>query len=238
MEEILLIIFTQNGFEKLGYKNMTNETFKSVETQKEVWPATINNEYGGKLYSYGWGDPASDKAVNAGGTVLGNYKKIKDEYIPGRMTSKTVVEIGCFDGKWTQQLLQARRLIVVDIIQEALDFIAKKYPFSNIRHYLTAGDELTGIPSGSTDFVFSMDSLVRSEYGIIDAYVREIKRVLRYDGQACIHLPCQQQPLSHELGFTQIDIDDICAMCDQAGIKNYSFDPTTINHGVLLLVNI
>lgn len=212
--------------------------YKSIETQKRIWPSVASERTDGKLYSYGWGDPESEEAKNMQGRILGNYKKIKEQYLIPHILDKTIIDIGSFDGKWTYYMDSAKRVICGDLDQTAFDKVVKNLEYPNLEFYLCEGDSLKGIEDSSVDFVFSMDSLVRSEVGIIDSYIKEIKRVLSPGGKVCVHLPAQDQHDSWELGFTQIGSGEILEMCQIHGLENARVDKETINHGVLLLVNL
>jgi len=223
--------------------------YKSVNAQKKIWTNGLKEFYeresGQKEYAnYGneWGPLLDTEAKNVLGDILGNYFNILFEYIKPFVANKTFLEIGCLDGKWIHPVVfqNPKKIIAVDIIPDGFEKI-RKWPEADpekISFYLTKGYELNGVPSNSIDYVFSMDTLVRSEIVVIDLYLGEIKRVLTYDGRACIHLPCQEQPLSHKLGFTQFDTEQLTELLKKHDIANYRIDKTTINHGVLLLINI
>ncbi len=206
--------------------------YPSIQRQKENWArAMVSSEYI-STYSYEWGDPDSEQAKNTAGKILGNYKLLKNEYLLPQINGKTVIDIGCLDGKWVKFMDKADKVICVDITEEGY----KKMDYINTQFYLTIGNELDGIPSGSVDFVFSMDSLVRSEKGVIFDYIKEIKRVLKPNGKACIHVPCSDQKLSRELNFTDISHNEILEYCHKTNFLRVGFDLEVINHGALLLL--
>lgn len=226
-----------------------NQLYPSIEEQKRIWAGglkefvdrPISPEYKTDFYGDEWGKVMSPEATNGKGQVLGDYQSIWLYYLKPYVFNKTVIELGCLDGKWIHPMLfhYPKKVIAVDIIEDGFEQIKKWIGYTeHIQFYLTTGDELEGIADQSVDFIFSMDSLVRSEVQIIDKYLAEFKRVLAPGGRACIHLPCQQQPLSHELGFTQIGVPEIEEILLKNGIENCVIDRETINHGVLLLINI
>lgn len=213
-----------------------DDEYNSIKVQKHLW-AKIINEYKDDLYSYNWGDPTSSEARNIQGELLGDYKKILNSYILPNIKDKTVLDLGCFDGKWTRWMVGASKIICVDLAIDGFDKFSKSLEHPDVSFYQTLGYELNGIKSGSVDFIFSMDSLVRSEIGIIESYIFEFKRILSMDGKMCIHFPLSTKPLSHEYGFTQIDQFQIADICLRAGL-NAKIDFTTINHGILLIVGL
>jgi len=209
--------------------------FNSVNKQRSQWSSVAGGKLeDGKLYSYGWGDPEDVEAKNVPGMVLGNYRKIKDEFLVPNIKGKTVLDIGCFDGKWTNYMGDAGRVICADLDPKGFEEIKSRLAWSTLEFYHCNGYLLDGIPDASVDFVFSMDSLVRSEWDVISSYIKEIARVLAPSGKVCVHLPAQDQHLSWELGFTQIGSRDILNICESVGLGNPRAD-TTVNHGILLM---
>jgi ubiquinone/menaquinone biosynthesis C-methylase UbiE len=174
------------------------------------------------------------------GHVLGNYHHILTHYLIPNIAGKTVIDLGCLDGKWIIPMTwQAKKIIAVDILPEGFEKVKEwpGYKPEQIEFYLTKGYELEGIQDGSIDTIFSMDTFPRTEIEVIDKYLGEFKRVLAPGGNACIHLPCSEQPLSHELGFTQLTREHLWNLVNKHGISNVTLDMTTINHGLLLLIN-
>ncbi len=100
-----------------------------------------------------------------------------------------VLELGAYDGVWTQYFLKAKKIICVDVMAEAFDLIKKRCGTEKITFYKTRGNELAGIEGASVDLVFSIDSLMRTDLDDIERYFSEIKRVLKQGGKAIIHLP-------------------------------------------------
>lgn len=227
-----------------GKNKQPESKFKSVNEQYRIWSkqvinSHVLNHFAGALE---WGSPHDEKAVNKRGDVLGNYLKVNIDYVQPNIQNAVVVDLGSHAGKWIPQMDKAKHLICVDIFPEGFENIkelksAGILTCPQIDFYLTSGNELAGIPDNSVDFIFSMDSLVRSEREIIQAYLKEFKRVLKPTGKTCVHFPSQDQPLSHELGFTQIGRPDIHEMAQEAGFDNYRLDYETINHGILFLAN-
>lgn len=213
-----------------------NDEYRSVNEQKHLWPKIVN-AHQGNLYSYNWGDPTSSEARNIQGELLGDYKKILECYLLPNIKDKTVLDLGCFDGKWTRWMVSASKIVCVDLAPDGFDKFSKDLEHNDVIFYQTSGCELSGIKSESVDFIFSLDSLVRSEIGIIESYIFEFKRILSADGKMCVHFPLSTQHLSWEHGFTQVDQFQIADMCLRAGLKA-KIDFTTINHGILLTVGL
>ena len=58
---------------------------------------------------------------------LGDYMMIKDGLLLPNITGKTVVEIGCLDGKWSQYIVpHANHSILVDLSKEILPVLNER----------------------------------------------------------------------------------------------------------------
>lgn len=181
-----------------------------------------------KLYGYDWGDPenANDR--------LGNYLAVKNRLMALVTPQTTIVEIGSLGGKWTQYLLNAKKIICVDINDLGFAYIRQKLPSPNIEFYLGRGDELNGIASESVDVVFSMDTLVRCPKPCIRRYFRESHRVLKQGGRIFFHLPCTAVKESRDRGFVSLSLQEIECFNKEAGFKEATIDTQTIKHGVIV----
>jgi SAM-dependent methyltransferase len=105
------------------------------------------------------------------------------------LPAKTILEIAPGFGRWTKFLIpNSSRYIGVDLSQACVD--ACRRIFFNVRQATFVkndGTSLPGIKNSSCDLVFSFDSLVHADLGILQAYVPEIIRVLAPSGVAFIH---------------------------------------------------
>jgi len=122
---------------------------------------------------------------------IGNkdFYNIVNKYIKPYIVSKaTVLEIGPGGGGWTNYLLWADRLILVDINDEFFSYLSKTFLEHKKKFifYTTKGYELTGIESESVDFVFSFSVFVHIEVKGILQYMHEIARVLKNNSVATI----------------------------------------------------
>jgi len=83
--------------------------------------------------SYSWGKAIEDE------DELGDYLKIKDQFLLPNIKDKSVLEIGCLDGKWSQYIVPvASHSTLVDVSKEIL-------PVLNVR--------LEKVGGGSTLFM-------------------------------------------------------------------------------------
>lgn len=179
------------------------------------------------IYGYSWGDP------NSYGGELGNYRKIRDEYVIPNCLSGTVMDLGALSGKWTQYMRFADRVIYADCDLEL--FYMTKYLLNiNIEFCHINGKDLNNINDKSIDFLLVMDSFMRISKEQIEAYIIEIKRVLSKTGKALIMLPVNEKNISR--GFTSLSLEDINTYMNNCEF-NYTIDMDTITHGYLILIN-
>jgi len=222
-----------------GYEDIkkVNQNFNSFEAQKEFWEKHLKDSFLKdttlKEYGYSWGEPENNN------DILGNYLSIKNELLELINTNSTVLELGTLGGKWTQYLLDANKIICVDINSFFIEVIQKRFKHYNnkFQFYISKGNELSGIPTHSINLIFCIDTLVRVEKESIFAYIKEFSRVLKPNGQAIIHLPNSDIASCQQRDFTDISTHDI----QQEFEKYFSLvvlDSTTITHGTLVKINI
>lgn len=201
----------------------------------EAAKAHINTT--GEIFGYSWGDPESERAHDSVGTLLGNYKFIKDNYVIPFIENKRVLEIASLSGKWTQYLKPAKEIIYSDCDENLFHIVKKLIDIPTLEFYQLDGYNLAGIPDNSVDFVFEMDSFMRISKERIITYIKEVIRVLKSDGKACLHLPCNVKQMSCAKQFTEIELEEIEDVCKELGMEDkFSIDIDTCNHGVLLLI--
>lgn len=218
------------------------KNYNSISTQKRMWGNAMKGftpKEGEKFYGYAYGNPDSEQAKDASGAILGNYKKIKDNFVLSNIDENSVfLEIGSLGGKWTRHFLGPGRVICADIVEEGFHFIDTHLnEKKNIEFCLISGYDLKEIEDNSVDFIFSMDSLVRSEKEIIQDYILEFKRVLKENGKVCVHLPCSNMQNSKARGFTDISEQEIAKFCTQSGFADFHIDKNIIAHGIILKIN-
>lgn len=183
-------------------------------------------------YGYAWGDPESSN------DPLGNYLKIKNLVEESIKQDSIVLELGTLNGKWTRYLLNAQKVICVDINNEFIEWISNRYQndLEKIEFYVTNGDELTGVQSNSVDLIFSIDTLVRVDKQSIYNYIAEIHRVLTPSGKAILHLPNSDIEDCRQRGFTNLNTFEITNISEKY-FKNIFLDSKTLVHGTILILN-
>jgi len=117
-------------------------------------------------------------------------RSLVEEFIqPNVDRSSMVLEIGPGHGRWSKEIAPlCGHLILVDLSPSCIEHCRSLFKErSNVTFVVNQGKELTGIPDGSVDFVWSYDVFVHINPNEIEAYFGEIKRVLRPNGRAVIH---------------------------------------------------
>ena len=159
----------------------------SIKKNVEIWDSADHWDNGslgsggglehGEKWSRSWGDSATQWSISL-------YPRIK-KYLP----AESVLEIGAGHGRWSEYLLRyCDQLHLNDISNNCLNYCRQRFVQNdNVSFYKTEGAKLTEIKDNSIDFVFSFDSLVHADLGVIESYIAEINRVLKKGGHAFIH---------------------------------------------------
>lgn len=122
------------------------------------------------IYGMEWGDP----------DVVDPLKFIRDHFVvPNVKPDHVAVEIGPGGGRWTRYLLGFRKLYVVDYYSELLEELKKNFHEPNMVFIKNNGTDFPSIAAGSVDFVFSFGTFVHLDMPIIDAYLDNIKPLLK-----------------------------------------------------------
>ena len=179
------------------------------------------------IYGLDWGDPETVEPLTF----------IKNRWvIPYVKSDQTAVEIGPGGGRWTQYLLGFQRLYVVDYYEELLSELRRNFGrYSNVVFVHNAGTDFPGIPQGEIDFVFSFGTFVHLDAPIVEAYLHNVKAILKHGGNAVIHYADQTKVMAQENpGFSQNNPDMMRRMVRGAGFKVLEEDLTTMWHSSLI----
>lgn len=107
---------------------------------------------------------------------------------PYLSADSTVLEIAPGHGRWTEFLVDALHVTVVDISPNCLEFCRKRFDEkTNIDYFLGTGFTLPRYMSDAIDFVWSYDSFVHMDRDVILGYLKEIRRVLKPGGRTILH---------------------------------------------------
>jgi len=130
------------------------------------------------VYGLEWGDP----------DVVPPLAFIRDRYVLPRVSSEQVaLEIGAGGGRWTRYLLGFRELYIVDYHTEILQEVRKNFNKPNMKFFKNNGCDFPDIAEQSVDFVFSFGCFVHLDLPLIEAYLKNIKSILKPGGNVLLH---------------------------------------------------
>ncbi len=119
----------------------------------------------------------------------------------------TVLEIGSGGGRWTNYMLEAAKIIVVELNAEFFDTLRQRFSqqLAKFQFYQTRDYEMDGIPDQSVDFVFSFGTFVHIEPEGIQQYLQQIARVLKPGSKAVIQYANKETQRGQErTGFSEM----------------------------------
>jgi hypothetical protein len=174
------------------------------------------------IYGLQWGDPDRSESL----------RTIKDRFVtPYCNATHTALEIGPGGGRWTRYLLGFSRLYVVDYHDELLRELRKNFSAPNMVFVKNNGTDLPGVPDASVDFVFTFGTFVHLDGDLIDAYLINLRRVVKPGANLVVQYSDKTKP-SAQLndGFSDNDPERMCAMITRAGYTIVEEDRTTLPH--------
>jgi len=143
----------------------------------KTWNDLHRWEKSGDEWSAGWGDARSQWY----GTILPRV----GSFLPARR----ILEIAPGFGRWTQFLLTGcDEYFGVDISEKCVAKCKERFgAHSRVQFMQNDGTSLNMIPNEQMDFVFSFDSLVHVDVGVVREYIWQICQKLTKTGVAFIH---------------------------------------------------
>ncbi|HEX6449003.1 MAG TPA: class I SAM-dependent methyltransferase [Trebonia sp.] len=138
--------------------------------------------------SYEWADAGEEWSVPWGGSEA-EWQSCILPRVARFLPADSILEIAPGFGRWTERLIPScNTYLGVDLAERCVTACAERFGnHEGVRFDVNDGRSLPMVPDGSTDLVFSFDSLVHVEDDIIGAYLKEFRRVLGKDGVAFIH---------------------------------------------------
>ena len=139
-------------------------------------------------HTYDWRTAERDWSSGWGGAD-GEWHAVVLPRIHDLLPARSVVEIGCGHGRWTAFLRnRADAVRAVDVAEPCVEACRARFADDErVTVARTDGHHLDGVANRSVDLVFSFDSLVHADLGVMDAYLGEAARVLDRDGAAFLH---------------------------------------------------
>jgi SAM-dependent methyltransferase len=167
----------------------------------------------------------------------GDLSKVVKRYLRPYVTQDSVVlEIGPGGGRWTQYLLPARKVVVVELNPQFFDYLRERFgaDAAKLSFYETSGYELAGIDSDSIDFVFSFGTFVHLAPEGIDQYLGEIRRVLRPGAVSSIQYADRTKPYFGDAGdsrgFSNMNAGEMERLLARHGFEVVVHDRSLLSH--------
>ncbi|MEL6345061.1 MAG: class I SAM-dependent methyltransferase [Myxococcota bacterium] len=164
----------------------------SIEWNKQRWTSSlqIHEQDPSRNFAYGdqWGTPETAPPL----------KMVRDAWLmPFVGPERTILEIGSGGGRWTQLLLNARKLYSVDINQAMIQYLQQRFGTPpQLALIQTAGADLPGVPERSIDFVFSFGTFVHLEPETIAEYLQNIRPLLKPGADVVIQYSDKTKPIA------------------------------------------
>lgn len=117
------------------------------------------------------------------------YALIQKYIRPYVRSDSVVLEIGPGGGRWTRYLLNAKQIILVDIVSDFFEYLQQRFPdhAAKFTFYQPKAHDLHAIADRSVDYLLTFDAFVHIEPDGIREYLHEIARVLKPGAIAVIH---------------------------------------------------
>jgi ubiquinone/menaquinone biosynthesis C-methylase UbiE len=178
-----------------------------------------------KFYGLQWGDPE----------ISGPQGYMRDHYVlPYVKPDHVALEIGPGGGRWTQYLLNFRRLYI-DYHAELLQEVRRRFHTPNMQFIVNNGTDFPGVPENSIDYVISVACFVHLERHLIGAYLKNIAKILKPGGNVFLtysdktKVGCQLNPT-----LSENNPEHMREMVTQAGFRVLEEDPTVLwNSGII-----
>jgi len=134
----------------------------------------LNHREGGRRgrhYGDQWGDPDVDQGLQS----------VRDRFLtPFVDASKTCLEIGPGGGRWTQYLLPAKHLYLVDLNPAMFAYIIERFGAPrNIDYIVTHGSDIPLVPHHSIDFAFTCGTFVHLDLELIGGYLASLRPLMK-----------------------------------------------------------
>lgn len=204
----------------------------------------------GSHYGDHWGDPTLSaprllwRRLRHGERPPGNLRKVVRRYVrPYVDSGATVLEIGPGGGRFTQFLVAAREVVLVDLNPEFFPYLEERFrdQAAKLRFYETSGFEIAGVGSDTVDFVLSFGTFVHIPPEGIDEYLGDIRRVLRPGGIATLQYADRTKPFfrgaeAGHKGFSDMNGAKMEAMLEARALEIVAHDQSVMRHSNVVVL--
>lgn len=213
------------------------------ENRRAYAEAIAKHQAAGDVHLYGtqWGDPRHgtlrylfDRYVRRR-KIPGNLREVVRRYItPHVRPGMTVLEIGAGGGRWTQFLLPAARIIVVETTPEFFPYLEARFG-PRFELYQSDGAEISRVGDAEVDYAFSFGTFVHTPPSVLDGYLADLQRILRPGAIAVIQYSdkrkrAARRPGAEDEGFADLDAPRFETMAREHGFLVRTHDTRRLNH--------
>jgi len=188
---------------------------------------SVRREFNGNnIYGMAWGDPDTEAPL----------RFVRSHWVlPYVDRDHKAVEIGPGGGRWTQYLLGFGQLYAVDYYPELLEQLKKNFDKPNVVFVRNSGTDFPGVPVHGIDFVFSFGTFVHLEPPLIEAYLKNIREILKPGGNVVIHYSDKEKIMARKNPtFVETTPQSMRTMVTEAGFTIVEEDLTTLWHSSLI----
>ncbi len=213
----------------------------NIEWNKR-WAKDLNNWVSKKpffYYGYQWGDPGKGPLSWIYRIIFrrkpaGDPSKVVEDYIrPYVNFSSVVLEIGPGGGRWTKYLLNAKKIILVELNPDFFQYLKTRFNkhIDKLEFYQTSGYEVDKIDDNSVNSVFSFGTFVHIDPEGINQYLAQIRRVLTPSGIAVIQYADKTKKKAKEdPGFSNMDQQKMEEYVSQNKLRMLTDDTLLFNN--------
>ena len=177
-------------------------------------------------YGLHWGDPE----------IAPYLRHIRDHWLlPYVDAGKTALEIGPGGGRWPRYMLPFKTIYAVDFYPELMAELRRNFPQPHIVEVLNNGSDFPGVPDASVDFVFSFGTFVHIDCDIVESYLRNLRRVMRPDGQIVLQYPDKTKKVARDNpGFAENTPARMRALVEATGYTILEEDILRLPHSAMI----
>lgn len=179
-----------------------------------------------QIYGLDWGDPE----------FVAPLRFTCDRFVRPYIDPKhCALEIGPGGGRWTRYLLGFEKLYVVDYHAELIAEVRKNFNRPNMVFITNNGTDFPGVGKRSIDFLFSFGVFVHLDIPLIEAYLKNIKPILKPKANVVIHYSDKTKIMAQmNSSFSENDPERMRALVTTAGYKIVDEDITTMWHSSVM----
>jgi phospholipid N-methyltransferase len=206
--------------------DMLRQAKKRRSLPRRIMRAVKRELVSGSIYGLEWGDPETVQPLQF----------IRNRYVlPYVNAEGNAVEIGPGGGRWTRYMLGFKRLYVVDYYADLLKELRKNFQKSNMEFIKNNGTDFPGIKERSIDYIFSFGTFVHLEISLIEAYLVNMKAILKAGANVVIHYADKNKIMARlNDGFAENRPEKMRKLVLDAGYTVCEEDLTTMWHSSII----